>query len=152
MLIPKSSHNLATWLMAVIAAVLLAGCGAKTFDYHPDTEIPGGPGVFSGQNGDFTIYDSESGKAAEGGKSKNAVDETAATGSAPSRATPTKEPTDAEAYREFLEFQQWQQEKKEFEAFQQWKKSRQGTREYDEFLEWKRWREYKQWQENQPID
>jgi hypothetical protein len=145
----KSSHNAAMWMRVVIVLVFLAGCGGKSFDYHPDTEIPQGPGVFSGEKGDFTIYDSESAKTAKADQSKSDPNAPAASVSEPPPATLTSEPVDAEEYREFREFQKWKQEKKEFEAFQQWKKSVQGAREYEEFLEWKRWREYKQWQEKQ---
>lgn len=30
---------------------LLAGCGAVPIDYHPGTEIPPGPGMFTGERG-----------------------------------------------------------------------------------------------------
>jgi hypothetical protein len=45
-------------ILIVAAAGLLAGCaGLRTepLDYVPVTEIPKGPGLFSGDNGQFVI-------------------------------------------------------------------------------------------------
>ncbi len=47
--------------LSVMTLLSLVGCGGKSFDYHSGNEIPEGPGVFSGQDGEFTIYDSKTG-------------------------------------------------------------------------------------------
>lgn len=51
----------------VLTAVVLAGAGcskaqwekaqadSKTFEYHPDTEIPKGPGLFTGKKGAWVL-------------------------------------------------------------------------------------------------
>ncbi len=45
--------------MAILAAVfgLVAGCGQVTpVAYTPIDEIPPGPGLLSGEDGEFTVY------------------------------------------------------------------------------------------------
>ena len=34
----------------------LAGCAAAPFDYTPVDEIPPGPGLLSGEDGEFVVY------------------------------------------------------------------------------------------------
>ena len=44
-------------LAALALALLLAACaGAKPFEYHPIHEIPEGPGLFTGEDGEWVIY------------------------------------------------------------------------------------------------
>ncbi len=44
-------------LALVFAAFALAACGrVETFDYHPPSEIPPGPGIVTGEQGSYTIY------------------------------------------------------------------------------------------------
>jgi hypothetical protein len=38
------------------AALLLTACAAEPFDYTPADEIPPGPGLLSGEDGEFVIY------------------------------------------------------------------------------------------------
>ncbi len=120
--------------LTVTALASITGCGGQSFDYHSDNEIPEGPGLFSKEKGQFTVYSSNSGQA-DGN--------VATTEAAPAAAAAASERADFEA------FQQWKKEQSEFEAFQEWKQSKQGAKEYQEFLEWQRWREYRQWQEQQ---
>jgi len=123
-----------------IALLALPGCGGKSFDYNPPSEIPEGPGALSGEDGEFTIYDSKSDK---GGKKSKA----AAEADVPAAEKSGAEETGATVFtgekmpdsKEYLEFQE----------FQEWKKSKQGAKEYQEFQEWKKWKEFKKWQENQ---
>jgi hypothetical protein len=131
-----------------IALMTLLSCGGKSFDYHSGNEIPEGSGVFSGENGEFTIYDSKAGRPDEKSESVEGAGNQAAEKSGTAEAADVSS-TETDEYKEFQEFQQWKQEKKEFEDFQNWKKSKQGSQEYREFLEWKKWREFKQWQEGQ---
>jgi hypothetical protein len=42
--------------LAVGAALWLAACAAEPFDYTPADEIPPGPGLLSGADGEFMIY------------------------------------------------------------------------------------------------
>lgn len=117
--------------MAGIAGVMLImGCAKpRPFEYHPSTEIPEGPGLLSGEKGEFTIYDSK--KRRE-------------TNDAGRDRTPAAQESDT-----FRQFQQWRKDQAEFKAFQEWKRSQQGSQEYEEFQEWKRWKEYQRWTEEQ---
>ncbi|MFZ1985343.1 MAG: hypothetical protein WAU91_13075 [Desulfatitalea sp.] len=132
----------------ILAATLLSGCAKpKPFVYHPGTEIPQGPGLFSKEKGEFTIYDSNKNAAAakeqEASGTAAQAKPTAADTQAPAVTAP---PADSEAFRQF---QNWKKEQKDFEAFQEWKRSNQGSREYEEFQEWKRWKTYMQWIDEQ---
>jgi hypothetical protein len=123
-----------------IALLALPGCGGKPFVYNPPSEIPEGPGVFSGKDGEFTLYDSKSGKV--GKKSKAAVE-----ANSPAAEISGAEKTGAavaagEKMHDSTEYL-------EFQDFQEWKKSKQGAKEYQEFQEWKKWKEFNKWQENQ---
>ena len=128
---------------------MVVGCGGKSFEYHSGNEIPDGPGVLSGEDGEFTVYDSKAAskkteQAADAKAGPREVESSAATGAAAAAAGQTDEA------REYREFQQWKKDKAAFEEFQQWKQSEQGAEEYREFQQWQKWREYKKWQENQP--
>ena len=133
-------------IVLVAAAAVLAACGAKPLDYTPVSEIPEGPGVLTGEEGEYTIFDS---------KTRDTQKEPAAkptAGSGPAEPSDSAAGTAGQAHdaREFEEFQRWTKDKQDFEEFQRWKKSEQGSKEYQEFLEWQKWREYKKWQERQP--
>ncbi len=44
-------------ILMVLASVVLAGCAhSQPYEYHRIDEIPEGPGLFSGEDGEFTIY------------------------------------------------------------------------------------------------
>jgi len=123
-----------------IALLALPGCGGKPFVYNPPSEIPEGPGVFSGKDGEFILYDSKNGKG--GKKSKAAVE-----AGAPAAVKSSTEKTGAavaagEKVPDSTEY-------REFQDFLEWKNSKQDAKEYQEFLEWKKWKEFKKWQENQ---
>lgn len=143
-----------SFCLAGLVLLTIFGCGGKSFDYHSGNEIPEGPGVFSGEDGEFTIYDSKTGwrgekpQVAEGAGSQ-ATEQTGTAEAAGAAVTAGESSTETDEYREFEEFQQWKKEKKEFEEFQEWKKSQQGSQEYQEFLDWKKWREFKKWQNSQ---
>lgn len=138
--------------LSAITLFALLGCGGKPIDYHPISDIPEGPGIFSKEDGVFTLNDSKSDKGGQKPKPASEVgSQTAArsgvekTGAAAAGA----QMSDSEEYRKFQQFRQWQNEKKEFEEFQQWKKSKQGSDEYQEFLEWQKWKEFQNWREGQ---
>lgn len=40
----------------LMAALLAFGCGGKEFVYESDRELKPGPGIFSGPDGEFTIF------------------------------------------------------------------------------------------------
>ncbi len=40
---------------AFAACFFLSGCGGKEFVYQPDHELKPGPGLFSGEDGEFTL-------------------------------------------------------------------------------------------------
>lgn len=121
----------------------LIGCaGGKPFDYKPTAgEMKDGPGLFTGEEGALTIYDSKKGEGFEKGSTKHTDDVRAQSG----KVTQIP-PAEAE---EFMEFQKWKNENKEFQKFKEWKNSAQGSKEYQEFLEWKEWKSFKKWQNKQ---
>jgi len=56
------------WLgiLVLTVVVMLAACtGGKDFSYWSDNEVPREPGLFSGEDGYFTIYRKEGGKPAD---------------------------------------------------------------------------------------
>lgn len=146
----RKPFKYAVLLFCAIILTHTVGCGAKSFDYQTQgDEMMPGPGVFSGDDGEFTLYKSKAPPADEaaGKATAPSTRETDAGAAVPSTAaTESQIPP---AYKEFLEFQAWKQEKADFESFQEWKESKEGAVEYQEFLEWKRWQEYRQWQEQQ---
>jgi hypothetical protein len=151
----------------LIAAILI-GCGAKPGEFRQTAgEMKEGPGVLSGEEGEFAVYDSKRGgpfwkhskeNAEEAAKeeSEAAGRETPATSDKPSETTQvaagqTSKESDVspEAAREFQQFQEWKKEQKEFQQFQEWKKTSKGAAEYREFLEWKEWKSYQEWKKRQ---
>lgn len=133
----------------ILAATLLSGCAKpKPFVYHPGTEIPQGPGLFSKEKGEFVLYDdSKKNEAAAKEQGASGTSAGAKPAAADTQAAAvTAPPADSEAFRQF---QDWKKEQKDFEAFQEWKRSAQGSQEYEEFQEWKRWRTYMDWIEKQ---
>ena len=123
---------------------MLFGCGGKSFEYHSGNEIPEGPGVISGEDGEFTVYDSNAASkkkdpAAKAKAGPGDVEPSTVTGTAAAPAVQTEEAS------EYQEFQQWKKDQAAYEEFQQWKQSEKGSQEYREFQEWQKWREYKKW-------
>lgn len=41
--------------LVVTACLILGGCGGESYTYEPDNELKPGPGMFSGQDGEFTL-------------------------------------------------------------------------------------------------
>ncbi len=158
--------NLNKLLWIGLAAAMLMGCGAKASEFKQTAgEMKEGPGLFTGEEGAFVIYDDkkggpfwkhskeESGKASgEAGKADPATaDKTPA--ASQTRVAAGKASTESdvtpEAAREFQEFQEWKKEQAEFREFQEWKKTSKGAAEYREFLEWKEWKSYQEWKKQQ---
>lgn len=44
------------WLITLLGALGLTACAAGPFDYTPPDEIQPGPGLLSGEDGEFVIY------------------------------------------------------------------------------------------------
>ena len=107
-------------LLSTLLATALVGCGGKAFDYHPQNEIPKGPGLFSGEDGAFVLISDK--------KQSRPQTETAA----------DKRP-EAASFQEFREFQE----------FQRCKTSAKDGPEYREFHEWREWKAYRTWKERQ---
>ena len=106
-------------LLGWILASMMVGCGGKSFEYHSGNEIPEGPGVLSGEDGEFTVYDSKKAAkdkeaSAESKSGPQAAEVPAGAGAAAAAAGQTDE-----------------------------------AREYQEVQQWQQWREYKKWQERQ---
>ncbi len=137
------------WIGLLMA--ILIGCGAKAGEFKQTAgEMKEGPGVLTGKEGEFAVYDSEkggpfwkhpkeqSGEASEAGQTVTAAGEA------------SQDPElSSETAREFQEFQEWKQEQKEFREYQEWKNSSKGSAEYREFLEWKEWKSYQEWKKQQ---
>lgn len=105
-------------LFVALLPAVVAGCGARYFEYQAATEIPEGPGMFSGQDGAFVLYSNER-------KQRTLKD-------AP--ADPAQsEPASPDNCREFREFQ----------AFKHWKEANRDTAEYREFREWQEWKAFR---------
>ena len=50
--------NKSTLLLIAVLFLGLGGCSAgKEYAYNPSSETPPGPGLFSGENGVFTVYE-----------------------------------------------------------------------------------------------
>ena len=143
--------NTIRYVMLCFALVMIAGCNGKSFKYVNENEIPPGPGVFTGEKGEWTIYDSDA-KKEPGQKSVAAesdepaekttaadrkTEQTAGAAAGGSAAATVAQDPDT---LEFKQFQEWKKEQRDFRAFQEWKKSKQGAREYQEFLEWQQWK------------
>jgi hypothetical protein len=166
------------FLAAGLLIIALAGCQAtpdeKQLDEWKNLEGPGemkpGPGLFSGQDGKFTLYDSKKGglfpKEGEAEASKTPSEKTAETSEAAGAAAAaagsqaaaeaSKTSEKAREFQEFQEFQQWQKEKERFHEYQQWKKSTAGSAEFKEFQEYRQWQksakdssDFKEFQEYQ---
>jgi hypothetical protein len=149
-------------LAAGCLLLTLASCNAKPFDYQPTAgEMKEGPGVFTGKDGELTIYDSQKGgvlqKDSDAKTGESMGEKTAETAGAAQQ--PAQMPDGTQDYREFQEFQQWQKEKAQFHEYQQWKKSAQDSTDFKEFQEYQQWQknaksssdyqefqEYQQWQ------
>jgi len=149
-----------------LTAALLMGCGAKgqPAEFKQTAgEMKEGPGVFTGEEGEFTIFDSKKGGPfwkQNQEKSEETSEETgkeaqAAAGKPSETTQMAADQTSKEAQvtpeeaKEFHEFQQWKKEQQSFKEFQEWKKSTEGKAEYQEFLEWKEWKSYQEWKKQQ---
>ena len=149
-----------------LTAALLMGCGAKgqpaEFEQTAG-EMKEGPGVFTGEEGEFTIFNSKKGgpfwrhqQEKSEDASEAAGKEAQAASDKPSETTPVAaDKTTQEAQvtpeeaKEFREFQEWKKEQQSFKEFQEWKRSANGKAEYQEFLEWKEWKAYQEWKKQQ---
>ena len=159
------------FLTAGLVILALAGCHAEPYDYEPTAgEMKPGPGVFSGQDGELTIYDSKKGgvfpKDSDTKSSETAGEATAPTseataGSQTDIQQSAQTPANARDYQEFQEFQQWKKEKAQFHEYQEWKNSAKGSTEFKDFQEYQQWQksakgssdyqefqEYQQWKKN----
>ena len=46
----------------LVACLLLSGCGGESYTFEPDHELKPGPGIFSGEDGEFTLIGSPKNK------------------------------------------------------------------------------------------
>ncbi len=149
-------------LSAGLLIFALAGCNAKPYDYEPTAgEMKPGPGAFTGESGELTIYDSKKGgllpKETAETSSEKTTDASVETATAAGSQSGTETTITPEEAREFQEFQQWKKEKEQFHEYQQWKKSDKGSAEFKEFQEYRQWKktakdsadlkEFREWKE-----
>ncbi len=147
------------WKFLVLGVVLTAAVGCadgKAYDYQPTAgEMKPGPGAFTGESGELTVYDSK-----EGGlfpKEGDQKSEMAAATAAQADKSSKDSSEAAQDFQDFQEFQQWKNEKQEFREYQEWKKSAKGSADFKEFKEYQKWRqtpkgsddfkEFQQWKE-----
>lgn len=129
---PDFHSNCFKVLLAGLILILPIGCGGKSFDYHPASEIPKGPGLLSDQEDGLVIYDSKKSKAEKSSREpQKAGDQEAAAKSAPSNVNEDK----LRNYQEFQEYQEWKE----------WKKSNKNSGKFKEFQEWREWKSYQEW-------
>ena len=119
-------------LLTGLCLFLLSACGGRPFDYHPGTEIPNKPGVFSKEADGLVIYDSKRKKA------ETASDEVQDVGDRTSPGQADQQDLDQEKLQDFKEFQEYQE-------WKEWKKSKKDSHEYREFLEWREWKSFQEW-------
>lgn len=140
-------------LCVIVIAAGLLGCGAKgeSFEYQDISEIPEGPGLLTGEEGAFSVYDSKKGGGfwkqaqTESAEAKAGSETSGAKAPAVTGAAATKPAITPEEAREYQEFQEWKKEKQAFQEFQEWKKSSAGSAEYQEFREWQEFKTYQEW-------
>ena len=90
-------------LVGVVLAALLGCASTEPYDYQPTAgEMKEGPGVFTGESGEFTVYDSKKGGLFPKKAAPEAEKTTAAAAQAGQEAT--ESPPDAEDFQEFQEF------------------------------------------------
>ena len=156
--------NAKYWMLPAAGLLIfaLAGCNAKPYDYEPTAdEMKPGPGVFTGDSGELTLYDSKKGgllprETAETSSEKT-TDASPETTAAAGTQTGTETMVTPEEAREFQQFQQWKKEKEQFHEYQQWKNSNKGSAEFKEFQEYREWKktakgsadlkEFREWKE-----
>jgi len=144
-----------SWIALLISLGIIAlfGCNAKPFDYQPTAgEMKPGPGVFTGEEGKLTVYDSKKGGVfpkdsdAETSGAKTAQTTEAASTTAVAAAGSQDQ---GQEFKDFQEFQQWQKEKAKFHEYQQWQKSPEGSADLKEFQEWREFKAYQEWKKSQ---
>ncbi|MBW2431396.1 MAG: hypothetical protein JRF56_20760, partial [Deltaproteobacteria bacterium] len=140
--------SLWTFLWVAVAVAILMGCGAKgqPAEFSQTAgEMKEGPGVFTGEEGAFVVYDSDRGgavpqinnrkKSEEGskeasdkvGKDESATsDKSAESTQVAAGQKSAEKQVSPEAAKEFQQFQEWKKEQQEFREFQEWKKTSQG--------------------------
>ena len=127
----KLKLNFRRLLAAGLFLSAMAGCQVtpdeKQLDEWKNLEGPGemkpGPGLFSGQDGELTLYDSKKGgllqKKGEAEAAKPATEKTAQTNAAAGAATAAGTSDEGQEFQEFQEYQQWKKEKQEFHEYQE---------------------------------
>ncbi|MGH8669177.1 MAG: hypothetical protein ACREUH_08065, partial [Burkholderiales bacterium] len=85
--------------VAAALAAALAGCGAAPLEYHRADDIKPGPGMISGEKGEF-VY-------TLGGKPAPAAAPAAATGEAEEFERWKRSAAGTDEYREFQDWREW---------------------------------------------
>lgn len=110
------------WLaLAILSIAALSGCAGVPFEFRAQTEIPDGPGLFTGQRGALVL----------------AGDETSTAMWATVR--PKASGLDARGHGD---------EYREFDAYLEYRRAKsERSIDYREFLEWLEWRRYRAWKQ-----
>lgn len=116
-------------LISILGPLLLAACvtsPSRDGDFVVYGEEPEGPGVFSGDRGEFVLFE-------DSDKPASPVD-------------PGNSPIPSRADDSALEWE-------EFSAFKRWLEAREAQdQDYQEFLQWRRYEAFKIWQQSQPLN
>ena len=153
-------------LLISLAIMALLGCNAKPYDYQPTAgEMKEGPGVLTGEDGQFTIYDSKKGgafpknsdaKAAETSDEKTAQTTAAREQRLQRRPVQRAKPVNSRNFRSSSngsrkkrsstntssgrQSSEGSADFKEFQEYQQWQKSAKGSSDFKEFQEYQEWK------------
>ena len=114
----KQRCSIPVFAASLFLCLLLAACQHKSIDYQPVSEIPAGPGLFSGEDGEFNLYYDR--RQTEAMNQKEPAVE---------QGTTAQQVPSASDQQDYQSFKQWQAgqrqaddaEYQEFKAWQEWK-------------------------------
>ncbi len=134
------------WIVSVLMLVTVLGCSGVAFEPDAPGEMSSGPGVFTKESGEFTLYSSEKGEQQGSAPASGSDAEKALTSETEVRETAAGQPAAASAIPssasgagDYKEFELWKE-------YQEWKRSNPDTQDFED---WKKWKEYQEWKNSQ---
>lgn len=110
-------------VLVATASLFLFACQQKPIDYQPIGDIPQGPGLFSGEDGEFNLYHSRNQPSADTNASQQDKEQA------------TQSERNHQQEQDYQNFKAWQ--------------ARQGDTNSSEYQEFKAWQEWKALQQTQ---